>query len=292
MINLDFSNGIINNTNLLDQAQKLLLKKLSNDPKNVDYLWKIGNILRQKGHLKESLNYYEKIFNIQPNYKNIKYLISLLSEKPFEETLIKETHPAPFVYIENFLSDFEQEQIWNLVNINQTQFKHSKLSDNKTDTEYRKSHVLYKKKLKPITSWFFKKLDTILPSILKRLQMESFNVSQKEIQLTVHTDNGFFKVHTDCADEEYYKNRQLTFVYYFHKLPKFFEGGEILLFDTDTINNSCTTQHTKIIPSNNSIIFFPSNYYHQVRPVHLKSNKIENGRFAINGWIHKNPLIK
>ena len=288
MINLDFSDVINNNTNLLDQAQKLLFKKLSSDPENIDYLWKLGNILRQKGHLKESLNYYEKIFNIQPNYKNVKYLILLLSEKPFESPFIKEIHPTPFVYIENFLSDSEQEQIWNLVNINQTQFKHSQLGDENTDTEYRKSHVLSQKELKPITSWFSEKLDTILPSIFERLQMEPFNVNQKEIQLTVHKNKAFYKVHTDSADEDYYKNRHLTFVYYFHKLPKLFEGGEILLFDTDTINNSYTTQHTKITPSNNSIIFFPSNYYHQVTPVHLKSNKLKNGRFTINGWVHKN----
>lgn len=287
MMNLDFSDAINTNTNLLDQAQKFLLKKLSSDPENVDYLWKLGNLSRQQGNLKESLNYYEKIFNLQPNHKHVKYLISLLSEKPFEKPLGKEIHPVPFVYIENFLSDFEQEQIWNLVNINQSQFKHSTISNNHIDSKYRKSHLLYKKDLKPITSWFFKKLDTILPSILKRLQMESFNVSQREIQLTVHKDHEFYKVHTDYEDEDFYRNRHLTFVYYFHKLPKSFEGGEILLFDTDTINNSCTTQHTKITPSNNSIIFFPSNYYHQVTPVHLQSNKLKNGRFTINGWIHK-----
>lgn len=108
--------------------------------------------------------------------------------------------------------------------------------------------------------------------------------------MTRHGNNDFFKIHTDSGYKADIQSRALTFVYYFHEFPKCFTGGEILLFDTDTEKNIFRTRFTKLIPQNNSIVFFPSNFYHQVTPVHLKKDNFESGRFAIHGWLHNKEL--
>ena len=40
---------------------------------------------------------------------------------------------------------------------------------------------------------------------------------------------------------------------------------------------------SRIEPVNNSLVFFPSDYYHEMLPVHAKSEAFENVRFTVNG---------
>jgi len=126
-----------------------------------------------------------------------------------------------------------------------------------------------------------------MPEVWPYVHMTPFTQTYTEFRLTRHGDNDYFKIHRDTGDDKPISSRALTFVYYFHKEPKIFEGGEILLFDTDTKNTDFNTRYTKLIPINNSIVFFPSNYFHQVNPVSLKDDLFENGRFAIHGWFHR-----
>ena len=77
----------------------------------------------------------------------------------------------------------------------------------------------------------------------------------------------------------------MTFVYYFHRQPRRFSGGDLLLFDTDPEQDACGAKYTRIAPSHNSILFFPSACYHQVLPVVCESSD-DAGRFTLNGWTH------
>ena len=37
---------------------------------------------------------------------------------------------------------------------------------------------------------------------------------------------------------------------------------------------------------NNSLVFFPSDYFHEVLQVHAHGDAFENARFTVNGWLH------
>jgi Rps23 Pro-64 3,4-dihydroxylase Tpa1-like proline 4-hydroxylase len=42
-----------------------------------------------------------------------------------------------------------------------------------------------------------------------------------------------------------------------------------------------------IEPANDTLVFFPSWYPHEVLPVSCPSGRFEDSRFAINCWVHR-----
>ncbi|MBE9012911.1 2OG-Fe(II) oxygenase, partial [Pseudanabaenaceae cyanobacterium LEGE 13415] len=48
--------------------------------------------------------------------------------------------------------------------------------------------------------------------------------------------------------------------------------------------------YQEIQPINNSIIFFPSHFLHEVLPVSCPSRQFADSRFTLNGWIRRATL--
>ena len=115
-----------------------------------------------------------------------------------------------------------------------------------------------------------------------------FPVTQIECQITANTDGSFFRVHTDSGVNETVR-RQFTYVYYFNRQPKGFNGGELLIYD-DVIRNSKlarTNSYQRIDPRHNSIVFFQAAVMHEVTKVDVPSKQFRDARFTVNGWIHR-----
>lgn len=83
--------------------------------------------------------------------------------------------------------------------------------------------------------------------------------------------------------------RVLTYVYYFHREPKSFTGGELVIYDSKSENGYLVAakSHKVIQPTNNTIIFFPSQCMHEVLPVSCPSEYFADSRFTINGWLRR-----
>jgi Rps23 Pro-64 3,4-dihydroxylase Tpa1-like proline 4-hydroxylase len=115
------------------------------------------------------------------------------------------------------------------------------------------------------------------PNICTHLKLEPFDIQEVEMQLTSHNDGDFYKPHVDSSSDSM-QSRAITFVYYFHSIPKMFTGGQLMFFvDMPVI----------VEPGNNSIVFFDSRLKHAVRPVSCPSKKFEHSRFTLNGWINR-----
>ena len=292
MIKTSFSDFNIATDNLRKQAEGFLRSKIKSEPENVSYLIKLAHLLRKTGNLHEASMYLKKALALEPNNAEAGYLVSILDQKLNTNPCKKAYCPAPFLYIEDFLSPDEFSMIWSTIEKNKNYFKESVVyaadGTNEVDSNLRKSKTLYKKNLGDISEWILSKIYKQLPEILPYLNLDPFKPTSTEIQLTRHGNNDFFMIHQDSnKDIDSINNRTLTFVLYVHQEPKHFNGGEILLFDTDTQTNNYNDRFTRLTPSSNSIIFFPSNYFHQVMPVYLLEDIFEYGRFAIHGWLHK-----
>jgi SM-20-related protein len=127
-----------------------------------------------------------------------------------------------------------------------------------------------------------------LPTALRELAVPPFHVAHIEAQMTAHNDGDFFKVHADSGDQQT-ATRELTYVYYFHREPKGYTGGELLLYDSRLVDGALTQadSFTLIEPRHNSMVFFPSRGYHEVLTVHCPSRKFEDSRFTVNGWVRR-----
>lgn len=147
------------------------------------------------------------------------------------------------------------------------------------NVDYRNSLSLRLKKFIDYYKILQTKIEEELPVIVEKLGLEPFELGHVEMHLTSHNHGEFYKPHIDNGQGKL-KNRVITFVYYFHSLPKKFEGGQLLFLQNKP-------KPLIVQPDNNSIVFFNSSFLHAVHPVTCPSQKFEDGRFTLNGWIWK-----
>jgi Rps23 Pro-64 3,4-dihydroxylase Tpa1-like proline 4-hydroxylase len=153
------------------------------------------------------------------------------------------------------------------------------------DRDYRRSSVLFD--LGGYRDVFVQRILVHLPRVLSGLNYPEFPVSEVEVQLTATNNGEFFRRHNDNGADSL-RSRLITFVYFFYREPRPFDGGEICIYDTSFEDGAYqTTGHcTVITPTQNQILFFVSDCLHEVLPVQCASNEIFDSRFTVNGWLH------
>lgn len=188
------------------------------------------------------------------------------------------------VQLDDFLPAAELGWLCDRVFAAESQFVPSGVSDSKED--YRHSFVLNPPD--DLAQKMVTRIRAVMPEVIPRLRMAPFPVTQIECQVTANTDGSFFRVHTDSGVNETVR-RQFTYVYYFNRQPKAFNGGELLVYD-DIVRNgklARTDSYQRVEPRHNSIVFFQAAVMHEVTPVEVPSKQFRDARFTVNGWIHR-----
>ncbi len=128
----------------------------------------------------------------------------------------------------------------------------------------------------------------VLPEILEKLGMREFAISSTEVQITASNDGDFFRFHSDNGSEPV-ASRCLTFVYFFHREPAPFEGGELRIHNARLEGDSYVSagSYEEISPRQNQIVFFPCELFHEITPVKCPSGQFVDSRFTLNGWLRR-----
>ncbi|MES2684895.1 MAG: 2OG-Fe(II) oxygenase [Pseudomonadota bacterium] len=148
---------------------------------------------------------------------------------------------------------------------------------------YRESSVLYH--FAPFDELLRAKVRQLMPAVCEALKIPLVN-GNIEAQLTSHNDRNFYKVHNDSGSADT-AHRVLTFVYYFHRQPKAFSGGDLRVYDHKVHNgyHYAADTYRTVHPTDNSIVFFASEEMHEVMQVDCPSRLFMDSRFTINGWV-------
>ncbi len=192
---------------------------------------------------------------------------------------------ARFLQIKDFLPRELNEQLKNYVIENKHLFTGSSVSTR--DQDYRRSQVLYH--FQPLQDVFEKKLREIyLPKIMPLFNLTWQNDYTLESQVTASQNGDFFKLHNDNGSPDT-AARFFTYVYYFHREPKAFTGGNLRLFDGKIEAGmwQAAENYAELEPMNNSIVFFLSRSLHEVLPVQCVDPDFSCSRFTINGWVRQ-----
>lgn len=116
----------------------------------------------------------------------------------------------------------------------------------------------------------------VLPGVLESLGHAPFEIVDIEMGSTVYGHGGFFRTHHDGG----VVRRPISFVYYCHREPRGFTGGELRI-ERDGAPDALIT------PQANAAVFFRSALLHEVMPVEVPSRRFSDSRLTIHGWIHR-----
>ena len=152
--------------------------------------------------------------------------------------------------------------------------------------EHRRSRVLMD--LAQHQDVILNRIRGVLPQVLSELGMEDFSIADVEVQITASNDGDFFRFHSDNGSDRV-ASRQLTFVYFFHREPRRFEGGELRIHDARLEEGAYVSEgsYQAVVPRQNQIVFFPCELLHEITPVTCPSGQFADSRFTLNGWLRR-----
>ena len=195
-------------------------------------------------------------------------------------------YPAPVIIVDDFVGRTGAEHLFQYAIAHESDFGPSKVALGQM------SIVDESRRVSKVNCDVYPVMPVIEPAIrravdeaIPRLGLVNVEPYFLEPQLTWCGNGAFFKIHSDTLSRDGYTNqRVMTIVYYFHKEPKAFTGGQLLLYGLGADANSSPQQ--EIEPRFDRAVFFPSWFPHEVLPVHC-SDQFADGRFAISCWVRR-----
>jgi len=195
--------------------------------------------------------------------------------------------PRTHVIIKDFLTEDEQEKIWEEIKENESKFKvglykkdgkeQSIHKDIKNNLQYNVTEIHPDIIKSDIRSMFYFKIfrDPDMIEIFKTAKSPIYQLLSHTIKdttkVSAYTRGDFYDWHIDGAE-----HGLLVVLYMICKEPQKFTGGNIIL-KWDGIEKS--------IPfKNNTILIFVRNTPHKVSEIKLESNDFYDRRFTIQCW--------
>jgi len=199
--------------------------------------------------------------------------------------------PAKCVVLDEFLAPQELDELTRFTLEHEGDFSTSEVISPTADGgvvnyEHRRSRVLMD--LAQHQDLVLERIKAVLPQVLQTLGMEEFSIAGVEVQVTASNDGDFFHFHSDNGSDRV-ASRHLTFVYFFHREPRQFEGGELRIHDACLEDGAYVSagSYQTIIPQQNQIVFFPCELLHEITPVNCASQLFADSRFTLNGWLRR-----
>ncbi len=212
------------------------------------------------------------------------------SDKPSEEILLTEAGSVRFVQIPQFLSIDERDTLFENVLTHKRSFNPPGMPgqyiNDATSTMLFPDFGQDPSELSlvdKISARISQKVCERLPEILKVLKLEPFSLEK----LSINVMGGLNGHHGFPHMDTYSDDMKITVLYYFHKMPKAFDGGALELFESDSASKSghkdepiVTVEH-----QDNLLVAFPSDTFHGVSTVSGNATKFEDGRFVAVSFV-------
>jgi len=199
--------------------------------------------------------------------------------------------PAQCVVLDEFLAPQELEELMHFTLEHEADFSASEVvsptaEGGVVNYEHRRSRVLMD--LAQHQDVMLERIKAVLPQVLEKLGMEEFSIAGAEVQVTASNDGDFFHFHSDNGSDRV-AYRHLTFVYFFHREPRQFEGGELRIHDAHLEGGAYVSEgsYQTIVPRQNQIVFFPCEVMHEITPVKCATQHFADSRFTLNGWLRR-----
>jgi Rps23 Pro-64 3,4-dihydroxylase Tpa1-like proline 4-hydroxylase len=266
-------------------------------------LERLGDGLRSQGRLDEARDAFDRLLSIDPNHVKAERIVASLTGRAAAGTAEaggRGLYSAPFVRIPEFLPSPLHDRLLEAVHNSAHRFGPANVvwvdeggdERREIDHTYRRGEFLsdcFRYFDEDIGRTFRERLAACFPMITSRLQVPLSEFSTTKIHALVSRDGDFFRAHRDTGNNS---NRRITFLYYLYEAPKRFTGGDLVLYDSlvhlDSRNDPASGFHpslyTRLPCTDNELVCFPSEYYHEALAVAGLGDDTRGARVAINGW--------
>ena len=276
--------GLHGRGGLLEQAGAALQRKLAADPDDAEALLRLADLHRGEGRLDAALDACRRVVELRPGHPKASWLCAVLGGAELPDTpQAPDVWPAPFVRVRSFLPPDEHEALLALLLAGREHFNEPArvglgyVPDPKT----RNNSGADDRMCEQVRPGFEPRLRELMVKALPRLGMGSLDAYRMSLLVRTYQAGEFYAVHTDFDDGDP-TPRVINYVYYLHRRPKSFSGGDLLLHD-----GLVSSTFTRIDPLDNSIIVFPSGIPHEVTVVECDPGDFGAGRFSVNGALCK-----
>lgn len=279
----DFASSLL----LFERMESVLELHLQAKPNDEKVISRLATCKRSQGKFNEALQLYTELSKHYPDNLDYPYAIDALTAGLHGDVPGNITRPSicPVFEWPDFLPEATIQQMVEHMCHCQNHFQPAQVGgggnheEGRYDPEARNNTALSLKG-NPLKKTVRDLIAEKLPDITRRLGLSPFDASSTEVKLRAYHNGEYFRVHQDGG-----QGRLISYTYFFHPEPKRFDGGELVVFDTDTLTSTFNHSFSRIIPKRNSIYFFPSHYYHAVLPVLAQDDSFMSARFVINGHI-------
>lgn len=244
----------------------------------------LGNIYRRRGDLVAASAEYDRLHANGNTSPSVGLLQSVLNEMKVPARMPEtDFAPAPFVKFDNLLDTQSNQFLLNYAVSRQAIFTQTELQKaDEYGRQQRTNLVTYEVGAPGETMRAL--IRENLPRICDRLNLPTIDIKFIQLKIASYLNGDFFKAHQDNGEN--HPDRLISFVYYFNQEPKPYKGGDLLLYDSRFDPRAYVRSvFTRIIPRNNSMIFFPSEYFHEVSPVETDTQDFSSSRFTMAGHV-------
>jgi SM-20-related protein len=269
---------------VLKQWLQAVEQRLAQNPADRGLMKYRAHLLRGLGELADAREAYAALAQDEEAAR----ALGVLSGGPV--TWTDGAGPVPFVRVEGFLDEGQLRRLWETATGPAADFAPGMVKNHegyKLHPHQRVAEVL--QDADPVKAWFLPLVEALVDSgtVLPRLGVAPFEVGRRELQMTRQAEGGFLWTHRDVGPAN--PHRRVTYIYYFHREPRRFGGGDLLLFDqtADKVRSDAVA-FTRIDPTHNSLIVFPADRLHAVTRVTGIDDPLE-GRWTVNGWLNAAP---
>lgn len=270
------------------QMLAAIAQRLEQDPGNARFLRRAADLARGLGLLADAEDIYRRLAVLDPLDQVAPRWAAMLAgtELPPGPTM-------PFLRVVDLLGPDQLAELWSRLETAkgwEATGVYNAAEGDRVDREIRDSVSLPDiAAIEPLV------LPAVLAAYQRMMASDRLGLAgpldgPSGASLVSHLDGGRFRLHVDQGGESGgpMSRRQLTFVYYLHRTPKLYSGGELALFDT--VQPDTPPSFTRLAPDNDSLVLFPAQQLHAVLPVRGTSADPLDGRLAFTGWFHSPPV--
>ncbi|MEP5220820.1 MAG: 2OG-Fe(II) oxygenase [Lentilitoribacter sp.] len=225
-----------------------------------ELLFGFAECLRAEGALSRAAEYYDEASASPELEQRCKYLEAVCLQK--KTGAISGGSglftPAPFSMRDGFLDISAQRMLQAQFTQLEEKMIPAKVGSRKKghiNQSTRSAWTVSGPAMKPVRKAIVGDIEKALMEALTLFGYESEAGLHITMNFTSYHDRGFYGQHTDAGEGH---PRILSYIYYFHEMPKKFSGGELELFDTSFPKEEINGQATLIAPVNNRLVIFPS----------------------------------